>query len=105
MRNIMLHAVVRGEAGAAGGLARAVVAGHAFGLERVSVTVEGPDGGVEAEVPVDPRTHQWVAVFTDVDGLRRAGVVMGRKVRAVAADAADPAGCYSSTEAVVSDER
>lgn len=100
MRNVMLHAVVRGVPSPAG-LARLVVAGHAFGMGRLAVRVEGPSGRLEAFADVHPRTHQWVAVFEDAGALRAAGVAAGARVRAVAADADDPDGCYSSAEARV----
>lgn len=101
MRNIMLHAVVHGEAAAGGALTRVLVAGHAFGLERLLVRVEGPRGTLEAVAFVHPRTHQWVAEFQDPQELARAGLAAGVKVRAVAADAADVEGCFSTTSAAV----
>lgn len=104
MRNIMLHAAVRGENDAAGALAKVFVAGHAFGLDTLLIRIEGPGGALETAVGAHPRTHQWLARFDDVEGLRTAGLALGVKVRAVAADLADPDGCYSSTTSTVEAE-
>ncbi|MFO0603940.1 MAG: hypothetical protein U0324_12240 [Polyangiales bacterium] len=101
MRNIMLHAAVHGEAAAGGALVRVLVAGHAFGLERLVVRLEGPRGALAAMAFAHPRTHEWVAEFGDAQELARAGVAAGVRVRAVAADAGDEAGCFSTTTAVV----
>jgi hypothetical protein len=98
MRNIVLHAVVRGEADAKGDLARVLVAGHAFGLDLLLVRLEGPTGAVETAVGAMPRTHQWVARFDDLDALNTAGIDVAAKVRVVAADLDDPTGCYSAAE-------
>ncbi len=100
----MLHAVVRGEADASGTLSRVIVAGHAFGLDALLITVEGPRGQVEAAVGPHPRTHQWVVTFDDRGALDEAGIALGTRVRAVAADLGDPAGCYSTAEARVEAE-
>lgn len=101
MRNIMLHAVLRGDADGHGALAHLVVVGHAYGLEQLMVTVEGPVGRVRTMAFVHPRTHQWAAVFDDGVGLAEAGVAFGVKVRAVVADADAPQECFSSVEARV----
>lgn len=101
MRNIMLHAVLRGEADGRGALARLVVAGHAFGVEQLVVTVEGPAGRARTMAFVHPRTHQWAAVFEDGSELAAAGIVAGVKVRAVVADADAPQECFSSAESRV----
>ena len=97
----MLHAVVHGEAAAGGALTRALVAGHAFGLERLVVRLEGPRETLAALAFVHPNTHQWVAEFQDPQELARAGIAAGTRVRVVAADAADEAGCFSTTSVAV----
>ncbi len=104
MRNIVLHAVVRGETDARGDLVKVFVAGHAFGLDTLLVRLEGPVGAIETAVGAMPRTHQWVARFNDRDALREAGVGLAAKVRVVAADIDDPDGCFSTTEARVETE-
>lgn len=101
MRNIVLHAVVRGETDGGGDLARVLVAGHAFGLDLLLIRLEGPRGAVETAVGAMPRTHQWVARFDDVEALREAGIDVAVKVRVVAADLQDPSGCFSTTQARV----
>jgi citrate lyase beta subunit len=101
MRNILLHTAVHGETAADGALIRVRVLGHAFGLQRLVVTLEGPRGGIAVPTIVHPRTFEWVAEFHDAEALRRAGVGVGVRVRVVAADMDDEAGCFSSTTAVV----
>lgn len=104
MRNIMLHGVVRGEVDGAGALAKVFVAGHAFGLDTLLIRIEGPRGALETAVGTHPRTHQWIARFDDAEGLRDAGLALGVKARVVAADLADPDGCYSSSTSAVEGE-
>jgi hypothetical protein len=96
MRNILLHGVVHTARSPAGALDHVVVAGHAFGLARVAVSL----GDLRATVAVDARTHEWEVQFEDVGAC---GLRAGERVRVVAADPDDPLGCYSSCETALGD--
>ncbi len=96
MRNILLHGVVHASRSPSGALDHVVVAGHAFGLARVAVSV----GDLRATVEVDARTHEWEAHFEQVETY---GLRAGERARVVAADPDDPLGCYSSCETALGD--
>jgi hypothetical protein len=65
----MLHAVVRGELDASGDIVRLHVGGHAFDVDLLKVTIQGPRGTLEARVGVYPRSRHWVAVFDHADAM------------------------------------
>ena len=96
MRNILLHGVVHTSRSPDGALDHVVVAGHAFGLARVTVSV----GDLRATVGVDPRTHEWEAHFESVGTFN---LRAGERVRVEAADPDDLRGCYSSCETALGD--
>jgi hypothetical protein len=100
MRNIVLHDVLRVDLDAADTLVRVVAEGLAFDVSRLLVSLHGASGRVEMLVLA--RANEWIAVFDDRHALDAAGIVLGERVRAVAADLDDPQGCYSSCESRLS---
>jgi hypothetical protein len=97
VRNIIVHTVVRTARGARG-VETVHVEGHAFGLERVRVSIVVGAEARATDVDVDAASH-WVAHFSEARDRFPASWVIGTEARIVAADPDDPDGCYSSIQA------
>lgn len=96
MRNIVVHQIVRG-LGSGDVVERVLVRGIAFGLTRLQISLRGK-GTRALQVVQAASDGSWHAWFDASNGLVAAQCACGGLVKAEAADASDPEGCYSSIE-------